>query len=293
MQSKISIIMVDGSFRESFHSVDFFGKQTLPSDDYELLWVEYYDRVSPALEQKVSQYPNFRIITLKRDGLYHSSYCFNAGICAGRGELIVIPDADVVVEEHFLETVWQDHQANDKLVMYIHRYDEPEENHFNEVRIEHLRNVCVLTNPSNYGGCLSVRKKWLLKINGYEQHPLFGSGDHANGMDVYTRLKNLGLQVKWHPGLKLYHPWHPFTLRFALAYKIQQAIIDYRAVKLAAVPFQGIDSALNSEIPQELIEKVEDVKRRHEISIFVQKLRSLIKRIPGITSLVRLMRKVL
>jgi len=261
---RISIIMVDGSFRESYHSVDFFGEQKIPADDYELLWVEYYDEVKPELIEKVSKYPNFRIITLEKEGFYHPSYCFNAGICASRGEVIFIPDADLVVEEYFLERAWADHQANDELVMYFYRYNEFEKDHLPEVNIEHLRKKCILTNPSNYGGCLSVRKKWLVEINGYEQHPIFGSGFHANGLEVYTRLKNLGLHVKWHPELKLYHPWHPGTLapsRSQNSYRIQQVVIGYRAVNLVTKPFQGIDSTQNSELPADLMATIEAAKR--------------------------------
>ena len=169
----ISVIMVDGSFRESFHSIDFFGRQTLSPDDYELIWVEYYDKVNPLLAEKISRYPNFRFITLNRDGLYHSSYCFNAGIRESRGELLVIPDADVVVEADFLETIWREHQKNEELVTYCYRYDEPQEAHRSDWDLEHLRRVCKLGHTPNYGACVSVRKKWLLEINGYEQHPVF------------------------------------------------------------------------------------------------------------------------
>jgi hypothetical protein len=265
---RISIIMVDGSFRESYHSIDFLGKQTIPADDYELLWVEYYDKVKSELAEEISKYPNFRVITLEKEGPYHSSYCFNAGIRASRGELIFIPDADVVVEDYFLEKAWAGHQANDKLVMYFYRYNEFEKDHLPEVNIEHLQKVCVLTNPSNYGGCLSVRKKWLLEINGYEQHPTFGSGFHANGLDVYTRLKNLGLHVKWHPELRLYHPWHLGALvppPFYNSYKIQKIVINYRAVTLATKPFQGIDFTQNSELPADLAAKIEAVTRTEAV----------------------------
>lgn len=255
--------MVDGSFRESFHSIDFFGKQTIPQDDYELVWVEYYDEVNHALAEKVSQYPNFRIATLGEEGLYHSSYCFNAGIRASKGELIVIPDADVVVEEYFLERLWEDHHANDKLVMYFYRYNESEKDHLPEVNIEHLQKVGVLTNPSNYGGCLSVRKKWLWEINGYEQHTIFASGDHANGLDVYTRLKNHGLHVKWHPELKLYHPYHYGTLRWALSLTLQHIVIDYRTRNLATLPFRGFCRTKNSELPTDLAEQIEAAKRTY------------------------------
>jgi hypothetical protein len=264
---KISIVMVDGLFRESFHSIDFFGTQTLSQEDYELIWVEYYDRVNPKLKEKISKYPNFKIITLNRNRNeeYHSSYCFNKGIIESKGKLLVIPDADVVVEENFLEQVWKEHQDNNQLVMYIYRYNEPEQKHRQEVDLKHLQDVCILTNPSNYGGCLTVRKEWLLAINGYEQHPVFGTGFHANGLDIYTRLKALGLQVMWHPELKLYHPWHSSTLAQNPAYQYQKVVIEYRAKNLITVSYQGIDSNHDSEMPQILLEELENVKAKQAL----------------------------
>lgn len=273
--TRLSIVVVDGSFRESFHSVDFFGRQTIPPQYYELLWVEYHDVVKPELAERIAKYPNFRIITLNRDGIYHSSYCFNRGILAARGEVVVLPDADVVVEDSFLDSVWEDHPDNDQLVMYAHRYDEPEREHLPEVQIDHLRKVCVLTNPANYGGCLTVRKHWLLQINGYEQHPIFASGFHANGRDVYTRLKNLGLHVKWHPDLRLYHSWHPGTLKPTPSYRVQQAVIDYRALNLVTTPFQGIDPERNYEPSPALAARIEATRRRYADANVFNRLLSL------------------
>lgn len=295
---RISVVMVDGSFRESFHSVDFFGNQTFPKDEYELLWVEYYDKVNPYLAEKISKYSNFQIITLKRGGGYHSSYCFNAGILGSQGELLVIPDADQVVESNFLEIVYKVHQTDDKLAMYICRYDEPKEKHIQKIAIERLRKACLLKNPQNYGGCLTVRKKWLLEINGYEQHPIFGTGDHANGRDVYTRLKNLGLQIMWHPELKLFHPWHPETLRAAPMHKVQQVFINYRSLSLDRLPFQGIDSTKNSEPPKHLAAEIKDAPMKYsDKSMELKKpgwrVRKFLRRIPALPSLARFIRKVI
>lgn len=264
---KISVIMVDGSFRESFHSLDYFGTQSLSPDDFELLWIEYYDNVHPELVQIAERYSNFRIITLNRRGAYHSSYCFNAGIVASRGELLIIPDADVMVETDFIERIWEDHQENESLVMYVYRYDEMEGDHLPKVDLQHLRDVCVLTNPSNFGGCLTVRRKWLLEINGYEQHLLFSSGFHANGYDVYTRLKCLGLHVKWHPRLKLYHLWHPNTLVDSANYKSQRIMIEYRARNLMSTAFEGIDSERNVDMPDDLIETLSAIEREAGINV--------------------------
>jgi len=256
----ISVIMIDGLFRESFHAVDFFATQTLPPDNFELLWVEYYDKINPKLKKTLAPHDHFRSVMLGREGVYHSSYCFNAGIRESRGDLLVIPDADVVVEKTFLEEVWKEHQANEKLVMYIHRYNEPHGEHDPEPNLDRLKIKCRLTNPANYGGCLTVRKKWLLEINGYEQHPVFATGDHANGRDVYTRLKNLGLHVQWHPELKLYHPWHEGTLASALTLALQQMIIDRRALSLSTKAFQGIDPLQDEQPPADLMARIEAEK---------------------------------
>jgi hypothetical protein len=250
---KISVIMVDGGFREAFHAVDFFCDQTLAPDDYELLWVEFYDRVDPQLSTNIAKYPNSRLITLGRSGPYHSSYCFNRGITEARGDLIVVPDGDIVVERDFLAGLLAEHEANERLVMYCYRYEELEADHVSGrlASLEHLRPVCVLTNPNNFGTCLSVRKRWLLDINGYDLHWVFHTPFHANGRDVYMRLKNLGLQVMWHPTLKCYHPWHPLT-RFdaRLEYGQQAIVTDWRNHHLHTLAFDGIDPARNAPFPE-------------------------------------------
>lgn len=251
----ISVIMVDGSFRESFHAIDFFHNQTF--DDFELLWVEYYDRIDPRLQEKLDKRPNFRSLPLGKQGIYHSSYCFNAGVIASRADLVVIVDGDVAVENDFVRRVWNEHVGHDKLVMYVHRCNEPREKHAPDISLEHLRKVCRVTNPENYGGCLTVRKKWLLEINGYEQHAVFSHGEHANGRDVYTRLRNLGLHVAWNPDLRLYHPWHRGTLASAPSYRLQRIIIDHRAVSLSTSAFEGIDSSRNCAPPPEVLARID------------------------------------
>jgi hypothetical protein len=109
--------------------------------------------------------------------------------------------------------------------------------------VDELEKKCRLKNPANYGGCLAVRKKWLLCVNGYEQHPIFQTGSHANGLDMYTRFKNFGLAVQWEPSLKLYHPWHVFSLTPAMEYIAQKKLIDWRKRTLQWQALSGIDSS--------------------------------------------------
>ncbi len=253
---KISVVMVDGSFRENFHIIGSLASQTFPEEDYEVLWVEFYADVNDSLKEN----DDIRVITLGNspDKEYHSSYCFNEGIRQSKGEVLIIPDADVMVEPTLLETVWKEHQSCGRLAMYFHRLNEPKELHdkSRSYSLAYLKNQTRATTTSNFGGCLTVRKKWLMEINGYEQHAIFGTGAHANGYDVNTRLKNLGLHIMWHPTERLYHPWHPGTEANSTRYKLQHLMVEYKASTMMTKAFQGIDPGMDSELPKILQQKL-------------------------------------
>lgn len=149
--------------------------------------------------------------------------------------------------------------------MYFYRLEEPQKEHKSEISIDHLNKVGRLANPRNYGGCLSIRKKWLIEVNGYEQHPFLCSGFHANGLEMYTRLKNLGLHIRWHPNLRLYHPWHPFSVIGTPLYKVQRILIDYKARNLIKTAFIGLVPSRNVELPPDLVIQLKRAKKKYEL----------------------------
>ena len=262
----ISVIFIDGSFRERFHAIDSFANQTFAPEQFEIIWVEHSDRVTPALAEKAARHPNLRIITLNRKESYHSAYCRNAGVRASRGELIVYADGDVVAEPTLLQSLWDEHQKADDLVMFLYRHDEPRSVHRDDWDLAHLRTHSKIGNTTNYGACMSVRKRWIIAINGWEQHPAFGSHVNAHGTDMYTRFKNLGLAVKWNPHIPLYHPWHPQTDVGSFAYVVQSAFSGYRARKLVTVAYDGLDPARTTPIPADLNAEIQPLMRRLALS---------------------------
>lgn len=255
--------MVDGCFREHVHVIESLNNQSFPKELFEILWVEFYDKPNAKLAGMAD---NLRVITLgnPRDTEYHSSYCFNEGIRQSKGEVLVIPDADVMVQPSFLDSIWREHESCERLAMYFHRLNEPRELHddVKSYQLDYLKSMTRVTTTSNFGGCLTVRKKWLVEINGYEQESTFGSGAHANGYDVNTRLKNLGLHIMWHPSERLYHPWHPGTDSGSMRYKLQHMIVEYRQSTMMTVAFQGMDKSRNTGIPDVLRQKLLGVKTK-------------------------------
>ena len=222
-QLKISVITWDAGFRESFHTVDFFRNQSFPPSKYEFIWVEYYSDVNPRLRQKMSGLENARIICLGGENDWHIGKCLNEGIKQGRGEVLVICDGDIVVEPDFLDSVWSIHNKMDDLILYFRRWDEPKSVHELPITLHHLREVCQLLHPSNYGGCLTTRRDCVNYVHGYEEHPIFvGAGTIST--ELYTRLKNAGFPIVWHPSKKVYHPWHTNTLRGTYKLKRDQTL---------------------------------------------------------------------
>jgi len=211
-QLNISVITWDGNFRESFHTVDFFREQLFPQEEYEFIWVEYYSDVNPQLKERISLFKNARIICLGGKGEWHAGKCLNEGIKQSRGKILVICDGDIAVEPDFLDTVWGAHNPINNLVLYFRRWDEPENGHELPIRLDHLQRICQLWNPTNYGGCVTIRRECIDYVHGYEEHPIFG-GAGIISKELSTRLRNAGFPIMWHPTEKLYHPWHASTLR--------------------------------------------------------------------------------
>ncbi len=207
---KISVVTWDAGFREHFHTVDAFANQTIPKDDYEFIWVDYYNDITPELQTKLGRISNAKALLVNGNGQWRLATCLNYGTRNCSGELLVIPDGDIVVTPDFLSKILEAHSRIDNLVLYIRRWDEPQQAHNPAISVEHLDKVCEVKNATNYGGCITLRKHVLEYVNGYEEHHLF-AGASATSMELYIRLKNAGFPIMWHPTVKIYHPWHANT----------------------------------------------------------------------------------
>ena len=128
----VSFVLLDWSCRESFHSLDYLAEQTVDRDDYEIIWIEFYQRRAAELDKKLADYSARRrpapidlwtIIGMDRSLYYHKHLMYNIGIVQSRGDIVVICDSDAMFPPDFVETVITTFRENPNTVV-----------HFDEVR---------------------------------------------------------------------------------------------------------------------------------------------------------------
>ncbi|MBI3862011.1 MAG: hypothetical protein HY290_08950, partial [Planctomycetia bacterium] len=54
-RAKVSVILLDWTVRESFHSLHYLNRQTVDRSLYELIWIEFYERQPQALLDAVRE----------------------------------------------------------------------------------------------------------------------------------------------------------------------------------------------------------------------------------------------
>lgn len=141
---KVSFVLLDWNCRESFHSLDYLAKQDAVRSDYEIIWIEYYDRIPTALKQRLStsmvetrsgatvkktsgatgkniapQIDNWIVMEMPNELYYHKHLMYNVGIAEARGEIIVICDSDAMFEPSFVRTVVDFFTANPDTALHI------------------------------------------------------------------------------------------------------------------------------------------------------------------------------
>lgn len=223
---KTSLILLDWSVRESFHLLHYLSKQDVSRDDFEVIIIEYYSRVSSAIKKFEDQVDTWVLLEMPTECYYHKHLMYNAGIVLSRGEIIIICDSDAMVKPTFIRTVIDEFENNQKLILHLDQFRNKRKDlypfnypSFEEVigsgciNYSHGMTTGVYSNTDplhnrNYGTCFCARRKDLIAIGGADEHIDF-VGHICGPYDLTFRLINYGAHEKWSEKEFLYHTWHP------------------------------------------------------------------------------------
>lgn len=234
---KLSIILLDWSCRDSFHILDYLNKQTLPREDYEIIWIEYYAKRVLQIDQRLKKdetsgnHPvidKWLMMEMPRNIYYHKHLMYNLGILASKGEIVCFCDSDAMVKTTFVENIVETFRKDRNTVLHMDEVRNMNRKFypFANPRIEEVTaKGCInfrdgktiglldeedILHTRNYGACMCAIRQDLINIGGSDQHISY-LGHICGPYELTFRLVNAGRKEFWHEEEFIYHTWHPGT----------------------------------------------------------------------------------
>jgi glycosyl transferase family 2 len=232
---KVSVIFLDWGVRESFHSLDYLDRQSVPRSEYEVIWVEFYDHLPQTLVRKVEEsevrgrplIEQWIVVGAAREVYFHKHYAYNTGIALAQGEICVVCDSDAMFPENFIARILEAFDATPGIVLHIDQirnanrafypfnYPDTAEVISDSLTINWNGHITRGLEPgadilheANYGACMAAWRRDLLAIGGADEHIDY-LGYICGPYDMTFRLVNFGRKEVWLDDIFLIHTWHP------------------------------------------------------------------------------------
>ncbi|MCS7044810.1 MAG: glycosyltransferase, partial [Gemmataceae bacterium] len=188
---RLSVVLVDWRARESFHSLHYLNRQTLPRDEYELLWLEFYRHRPRGLVEAVAKSPSvldgWLVAGYPDECIYHKHRLYNLGLLLAQGEHVVICDSDAIftpaclakilaqLETSAPAVVHVDQVRNVRRDLYPFRYPDLATILGRGVRNWRGHTTAGLLpgadriHASNYGACMAAPRRTVIAIGGADE----------------------------------------------------------------------------------------------------------------------------
>jgi hypothetical protein len=206
----VSLILLDWSCRESLHALGWLERQDIPSEKYELIWVECYERVLPEAMTTCDV-----VITCGQKGRYHKHGGYNTGLIHSRGKVVVVCDSDAVFSHNFISSIVAAFELETatppkSLVLMHYEYRTTSMYPSNLHDLQQLAEYEWLDLWANVGACMSVLRTDAIRFGGFDEHASL-RGYLCGPYDLGWRMMNAGIPEHWlDPGVAaLWHFAHP------------------------------------------------------------------------------------
>lgn len=212
--AKVSVVLLDWSCRESFHCFKWLSEQTVPRDQYELIWVELYDRVAPEVMRRADV-----VLTCNQQGMYHKHEGYNEALLLASGKVVTVCDSDAVFPPNYIESIIKEFGLDSQeeptpKVLLHHEFRSPVTYPAQLSGVGQLPGLQWKPLWPNAGASVSVAVRDAIRFGGFDEHPAY-RGYLCGPYELAWRLVNAGLPEEWHNMVSLYHFAHPHASQTA------------------------------------------------------------------------------
>lgn len=246
---KISIVLLDSSNTTKINALDWLSRQTVPKEDYELIWIQLGDCLIPEVMQKSDT-----VISCGQKEIYHKHIGYNIGCIYAQGQIITVCEPDSVFLPNFVESIIKTFQLNQSkealpLVLMHHEwlttqtYPEQLSDIHQLTKVNQLSKYKWFSLWPNNSLCMSIRKIDAMRFGGFDEHPSFRA-NVCGPYDLGWRLVNTGLPEVWH-NQALFRfvnpdPGKSFGLEFA--WKLWQKLLDPQIKGQALIAIEALST---------------------------------------------------
>jgi hypothetical protein len=232
---EISFILLDWTCRESFHVLEHFEKQNVERTSYEIVWIEFYQRRSDEIRQRIdkalaegrpSPVDQWIVMDMPENIYYHKHLMYNIGIVYSHGRIICIMDSDAIVSISIVQSIIDCFKKNSNIILHLDEIRNINQSFYpfkNPTIKEILGEGCINfkdgktlglldtedpLHSRNYGACMCALRNDLIQVAGADEHIDY-LGHVCGPYELTFRLVNAGKKEIWHQNEFLYHAWHP------------------------------------------------------------------------------------
>ncbi len=238
----VSLILLDWSVRESFHTFEYLNRQKYDRSKYEIILIEYYDRRPHQIDEMMKrnaaiglppQIDKWIVMERPESEYYRKHSMYNIGLLNSTGRIVSILDSDALIKSTLIEEIVNEFDREGPMALHFEQirnfnrkfypFDYPSidevngEGCVNAVNgiptglVESAKSLTEdwnLWHRYNYGACLCALRDDLIRIGGADEHEDY-TGHVCGPYEMTARLINAGVRDKLHAEHFLYHVWHP------------------------------------------------------------------------------------
>lgn len=190
-----------------------------------------YGSTEPSPNRELAETLGAKYVFTENDGPWSRSRALNAGFAVAEGDFYVSTDADMYFSPKSFERIYEIAKSGPESAYFLQCWDLPES--MDDVWVDEHREAwdemlagSRLRPRWGMGGMMAISREGFESIRGFDERlHTYGGED----LDFAQRARRAGYRTQWidDPDVRMYHMWHPHSLKVGVQTPEAKAAVEY------------------------------------------------------------------